>query len=106
MKILIRNLVGNAVEALPPEAGKVTLSVGVLSGEKPRAYLEVSDTGKGMTQEQKSRMFEPFYSTKCLGRGMGLSEALGIVRRHLGEIRVLSEAGRGTTVRVVLPMDL
>jgi CheY-like chemotaxis protein len=66
-------------------------------------YLEVSDTGEGMEEGISGRIFEPYFSTKLAGRGLGLATVLGIVRGHRGAIKVVTEPGRGTTFRVLLP---
>jgi len=63
----------------------------------------VADTGCGILPEALDKLFDPFYSTKSTGRGLGLSMALGIVRTHDGAIDVTSEPGRGSVFRVYLP---
>lgn len=116
---VVMNLITNAGEAFGEEdSGLVTVSTGVMecSGEylaqsrlpqKPEpgtyVFIEVSDTGCGMSEETKAKMFEPFFTTKFSGRGLGTSAILGIVRGHGGAILVESEQERGTTVRVLFP---
>ncbi len=112
------NLIINAAEAIGAGHGLITISTGVLDcddaylsrsrvEEKPSpgrfVYLEVSDNGCGMDDETLSRLFEPFYTTKFMGRGLGMSAVLGIVRGHGGAIMLESEAGRGSTFRVLFP---
>ncbi len=82
-------------------AGRVR-SGKVLSG--PRSVLEVSDTGSGMEEKTLLRIFEPFFSTKFIGRGMGLAAVRGIVESHDGEILVRSKPGKGTTFAIGLPV--
>jgi signal transduction histidine kinase len=118
LKRVVRNLVENASEALGDEGGLVVVRTGVrketrsdLARYWPRGdraggtyvYLEVSDTGCGMKAESIPQVFDPFFTTKFAGRGLGLCEVLGIVRAHRGAIRLESEPGLGTTVRVLLP---
>lgn len=116
---LVMNLVINGGEAIGDEPGTLTVRVRtehfterreqprtegfpIVAGEYVR--IEVTDTGGGMDAETRGRIFEPFFTTKFLGRGLGLSAALGIVRGHRGAIGVRSEPGRGTTFTVLLPV--
>ncbi|MGE3957089.1 MAG: ATP-binding protein [Vicinamibacterales bacterium] len=115
---VVMNLITNASEALGGGSGTVTLRtavVDVVPGELdqatlcegfaggPCALLEVTDTGSGMDAVTRSRIFDPFFSTKFTGRGLGLAAVLGIVRRHGGALRVSSEPGQGTTFSIWLP---
>jgi CheY-like chemotaxis protein len=69
------------------------------------ACLEVADQGSGIANKEIEKLFDPFFSSKCTGRGMGLSVVLGIVRAHRGAVTVESEPGRGSTFRVFLPVS-
>jgi two-component system, cell cycle sensor histidine kinase and response regulator CckA len=116
---VVMNLITNASEAIGDREGTVTLRTGALwcdaayfadaIGDSERrvpgqyAFLEVSDTGVGMGPETLARIFDPFFSTKFAGRGLGLAAVLGIVRGHKGALKVSSHPGRGTTFRVLLP---
>jgi two-component system cell cycle sensor histidine kinase/response regulator CckA len=116
---LFMNLVINGGEAIGDQPGTLTVRVRTehLSErrERPRTEgfpistgdyvrIDVTDTGAGMDDETRSRIFEPFFTTKFLGRGLGLSAALGIVRGHRGAIGVRSQPGEGTTFTVLLPI--
>lgn len=96
----LSNLLVNAFEATP-EGGRVTLSTGV-DGEE--AWVEVADTGCGITEENRDRIFDLFYSTKPGARGLGLSQVARAVEGHGGRIDLETEPGRGTTFRIRLPL--
>ena len=97
------NLLVNAAQSIA-EQGKITLRTR-LDGEN--VCIEISDTGTGIPQENINRIFDPFFTTKPLGTGtgLGLSITHGIVRKHNGRIEVSSEAGKGTTFRIILPIQ-
>jgi PAS domain S-box-containing protein len=104
----IANLLHNAAEAIGEQAGTVTLrtrAAGRIAGLPPLDYveLEVRDTGCGMDEAVRARMFDPFFSTKFPGRGLGLAATKGIVDGHRGAIRVESAPGEGTAIRLLLP---
>jgi signal transduction histidine kinase len=93
------NLVANAFEAMP-EGGTLRVRTAAAAGA---VVLEVEDTGPGLTEEQSTRLFTPYYTTKKGGTGLGLAIVQGIVSDHGGRIEVRSEPGRGTTFVLLLP---
>jgi CheY-like chemotaxis protein len=112
------NLISNASEAIGNQEGVITIGLSQRSidrsalgdfvahadvAEGTYVELTVTDTGCGMDEATRSRVFEPFFSTKFTGRGLGMAAVLGIVRGHKGAIRIVSEVGKGTTVTVLLP---
>jgi PAS domain S-box-containing protein len=97
---VVMNLITNASDALGDAAGTITLRTG-LDGEL--VFLEVSDTGVGMDTGTLQRIFDPFFSTKFTGRGLGLAAVMGIVESHHGHIRIRSAPGEGTTFRILFP---
>ena len=126
---VIMNLVINAAESILPRSasspvtdgigtvtihtGSVTLSEAQIArdfdgqslGPGPHALLRVTDTGTGMSREVQAQIFDPFFSTKKSGRGLGLSALMGIVRAHKGGVLLDSEPGRGTIFSVYLPVS-
>jgi PAS domain S-box-containing protein len=121
LRQVVVNLVSNASEAMGGRPGAVWVRTGTLHADRSYladtfghqdlepgeyAYVEVSDPGEGIGEAAGARIFEPFYTTKVSGRGLGLAAVLGIVQGHHGAIKVTSEPGRGTTFRVLLPSSL
>jgi nitrogen fixation/metabolism regulation signal transduction histidine kinase len=94
------NLVGNAFDAMP-DGG--TLTVRTAAGADG-VRIDVADTGPGLTDDQRTRLFTPYYTTKRGGTGLGLAIVQGIVADHGGRVQVESAAGRGTTFTLVLPL--
>jgi two-component system, cell cycle sensor histidine kinase and response regulator CckA len=104
---VIMNLVINASESLESKAGSITISTSrgsVGPGPSPAVCLEVKDTGSGMTADVKARIFEPFFSTRFAGRGLGLFGVQSIVRRLGGSIEVASTPGEGSSFTILLPL--
>lgn len=115
---ILLNLVINASESIECKSGTICISLnsidcdktylnGLILGkglpEGKYICLRVSDTGKGIKREVLERMFEPFYTTKFSGRGLGLSVVMGIVKSHKGALDVKSIPGEGTAVSVFFP---
>ncbi|TNF31635.1 MAG: response regulator [Deltaproteobacteria bacterium] len=117
---VVMNLLINASEALDGEAGDIHVSTrvwacegdepcpeGIVEPLTPGRYviLEVSDSGRGMDAATRERIFEPFFSTKFAGRGLGLAAVLGVVRGHRGSMSVRSTLGAGSSFSVYVPVS-
>src|SRR5262249_57441106 len=115
---ILMNLVLNASEALGEDGGTIVVETGLMEAdavyltesqtfsEMPPGeyvYLEVRDSGPGMTSEVRARIFDPFFTTKFTGRGLGLAAVLGIVRGHGGALHVESEPGGASTLPLPFP---
>jgi PAS domain S-box-containing protein len=115
---MLMNLILNASESIGEREGTVRLEAGSLHvdeafradavlgqelREREHVFVRVSDDGPGMDAETQRSIFDPFYTTKFVGRGLGLAVVLGIVRSHRGAIRVQSATGRGTSFTIVFP---
>jgi len=98
-----QNLVLNALDAMPAGGTLTVRTSEPLSGHDGNVRIEVTDTGKGLTPEECSRLFTPYYTTKLQGTGLGLAIVQSVVSDHHGTISVSSEEGRGATFRIELP---
>ena len=111
IKQVLLNLLMNAMQAMSG-GGRITIATGLSDGPRGKmAYIRIRDTGCGMSPEVQSHLFEPFYSSKAPGEGvggmgLGLSISHGIITNHGGTIEVESAPGRGTTFTVELPAKL
>ncbi len=118
LRQVVMNLIINAAEAIGDREGIICLKTGRTECDLPflqglphaedcvpgtYAYLEVTDTGCGMSAETVARVFDPFFTTKFTGRGLGLAGVLGIVRGHRGTIQVESVPGKGSRFTIYLP---
>ena len=94
------NIMLNAIQAMP-DGGK--LKVTALINEENLIEIDVEDTGKGMSDDEKKNLFNPFFTTKDHGTGLGMSITHKIIEEHNGSIRVESHLGKGTLIRILLP---
>ncbi|MHC4920086.1 MAG: sensor histidine kinase [Planctomycetota bacterium] len=115
---VVMNLIVNAAEAIGAgdakngctmqggrtQGGLVTLATNLVTRPQRCVCLTVADTGKGMDADAQNRIFDPFYTTKSTGRGMGLATVRRIIQEHQGHIQIDSQPGRGTVFRVLLPV--
>jgi PAS domain S-box-containing protein len=121
LRQIVMNLVINASEALEEKPGLITIRTVVTKADSVSlellhpcvpevaagvfVVLEVTDTGCGMTPETQAKILDPFFTTKFVGRGLGLAAVLGVVRAHAGTMQIQSEPGRGSTFRILLPLS-
>ena len=119
LRQVVLNLLTNAADALPGGAGRISVETGLIrpegivvedlvTGEMPApgtelVHFTVTDDGTGMDADLRTRVFEPFYSTKSAGRGLGLAVVSGIVRSHRGLLELKTAPGRGSRFRLILP---
>ena len=115
---VIMNLIINSSDAIGDKNGIISISTGSAEFDSEYlsktdlnedlepgnyVYFEISDTGCGISSDNIDRIFEPFYTTKFTGRGLGLAAVQGIIRSHKGSIKVYSEEGKGTNIKVMFP---
>jgi two-component system NtrC family sensor kinase len=98
------NILSNAAQAIEGE-GEIRVSTHLTKNKM--VEIAISDTGKGMSKETAEKVFDPFFTTKTLGQGtgLGLSISYGVIQKHGGEILIDSEVGKGTTFRIILPVN-
>ncbi len=120
MQQILMNLMANALEAIGEAGGHIVVKTGVTAADAlPGRYavpvdweasepflacLEISDDGQGIAPQDLDKLFDPFFTTKFVGRGLGLSVVLGIVKAWGGRIDVQSQIGRGSVFRIALPL--
>jgi signal transduction histidine kinase len=101
------NLFNNAAEAIkskPEEKGKISVSCQYKPEEK-KIWVKIEDNGTGISPENLSKIFEPHFTTKKEGHGLGLVTCQKIIRNHKGEIKVESELGKGTSFLLSFPLS-
>ena len=118
MRRVLVNLVANAAHAIGAADGVITLRTGTVGvndrdcatdrpGQAPLSgvctYIEVSDMGVGIDEDIQAKMWDPFFSTRPLGRGLGLAVVQGVVRSHGGRIKVTSQSGAGAAIQIEFP---
>ena len=101
MRSTLINLMLNSIHAMS-QGGE--LKVSTTTGDH-RLLVEIADTGCGMTEEQTKHMFEPFYTTKSQGLGLGLFFAATVIEQHSGTVEVRSTSGKGTQIAIKLPLE-
>ncbi len=99
MKRVMRNLIDNAIQAMP-KGGKLNITV---AGNGDKVEVRVEDTGQGIPESDKSRIFTPLFTTKAKGQGFGLAVCKKLVEAQEGKIMFTSEVGKGTSFTIILP---
>ncbi|MBN8789656.1 MAG: GHKL domain-containing protein, partial [Terrimonas sp.] len=99
IKIAFLNIIVNAIEAMESEKGVLTIKT---YAKQKKCYIEITDNGSGMDAEALSKLFEPYYSRKAKGTGLGLTNTENIILSHKGSINVESVLGEGTTFIITL----
>ena len=104
LRSVLTNLYINALQSIDGEGGALTVKISV-ADDQTRTRIEISDTGIGISPENISHLFEPYFSTKETGTGLGLAIVKKAIDEHHGTIDVQSELGRGTTFTITLPAE-
>jgi signal transduction histidine kinase len=101
MEMALANLIKNAIEAMQDEPKLLKITSHITNG---RIEIQVSDTGKGISKEKIKNIFDPFFTSKIRGPGLGLTFTRKIIQEHRGTVSVESESGKGTTFTITLPL--
>jgi len=102
MQQVFVNLLINAVEAIQKN-GVISIK-SYVNADSKSVFVEVADTGAGIRPDDMAKIFEPFFSTKSNGTGLGLAVSYGIIKQHQGKIKVKSDAGQGSVFTILLPL--
>lgn len=102
VKIALINLIVNAIEAIPDKGGKLILKTSI---KENQCRIEIKDNGEGIPKENLERLFEPFFTSKATGSGLGLTNTQNIILSHGGSIRAKSEVGRGTSFLITFSLS-
>jgi len=100
---VLLNLVTNAREAMAGRGGEIRIETSIVAGRPEWVRVVIQDTGPGISPEELSKVFDPFYTTKTTGTGLGLSVSYGIIQDHHGTVDVQSVPGKGTTFVLAFP---
>ncbi|GAA0533009.1 hybrid sensor histidine kinase/response regulator [Chitinophaga japonensis] len=102
VEIALLNIIINAIEAMPPGKGELNIHTARQNG---KALIQISDNGIGIPEEMRTKLFDPFFTNKPKGSGLGLTSTQNIIINHKGNIHVDSEPGKGTTFSIMLPVQ-
>jgi signal transduction histidine kinase len=96
------NLINNAIDAMQPKKGILTISLAYTDSQ---AVLTIADNGVGMSEEHLNRIFEPYFTQKSKGLGLGLTITLNVIQAHKALLHVVSELHVGTTFQISFPLE-
>jgi C4-dicarboxylate-specific signal transduction histidine kinase len=100
LKLAFLNVIINAVEAMPEDTGMLAISI---ESDKENHIVKIRDNGSGIAEENLSKLFEPYFTSKRNGLGLGLAATLNILQAHKGRIEVTSELNKGTQFTITFP---
>ena len=99
--IALLNIVINAIEAIEHDNGRISIRI---KKDKENAVIEISDNGSGISEDKIPRLFEPYFTSKRNGIGLGLASTLNIIQAHNGSIEVNSELNKSTSFIITIPI--